>query len=192
MWLFSFKKSPQEILEDKYLELIEINGIDKLHMNPPWFDHSDYIYYSGVIRWVQNVQILCSRRSSEEYSYNSHSYNYTYIYHVAIWKIESKSYFAEKIWKKMDGLYTEQKREIEEERARIQKETEEANALAKDKVFIEEYNRLCWNTWEFNKQFKLLDEIESLGKEQIKLLEKWEDNKNLIYTKREQFYSLTK
>lgn len=196
MWLFSFKQTPQEILEDKYLELIETNGIDKLHMNPPWFRYEDKTYFSGVIRWVQNVQILCNRRTSVHMSYD---YGYSWrveseehIYHVAIWKIESTWYLAEKIWRKMSELYTEQQKEIERERDRLNKEREEANALAKDKIFIEEYNRLCWSTWEFNKQFKLLDEIESLGKEQIKLLEKWEDNKNLIYEKREKFYSLTK
>ena len=35
MGLFSFKQTPQEILEDKYLELIGTNGIDKLVQNPP-------------------------------------------------------------------------------------------------------------------------------------------------------------
>lgn len=191
MWLFSFKKSPQEILEDKYLELIETNGIDKLVQNPPWFNYSDKTYYSGVIEWIKWVQILCYKKEHEEYGYSTHDYITTsYSYHVWIWKIESSSSFAEKIWNKMNELYYQKQKEIKEEQERIKEETEEANRIAKDKIFIEEYNRLCWITWEFNKQFKLLDEIESLGKEQIELLEKWKANKELICEKREQFYSL--
>jgi len=138
-----------EILEDKYLELIDTNGIDKLHKNPPWFEYNDRTYYSGVITWVKWVQILCHRKESEEYRFDSYGGSTTtsYTYNVWIGKIESTGYFAEKIWKKMDALYTEQQQALEQERERVNKEREEANALAKDKIFIEEYNRLCWVTW---------------------------------------------
>lgn len=197
MGLFSFKKSPQEILEDKYLELIDTNGVDELFQNPPWFHYSWKTYYSGVIIWEYPIEIFCHRREDESYSYESygyqsHSYDITYSFNARVGKIESSSEFARKVWVRMDKLYNKLQEEIKEEQERIEKETEEVEALAKDKVFIEEYNKLCWSTWEFNKHFKLLDDIESLGKEQIKLLEKWEENKNLIYEKREKFYSLTK
>lgn len=193
MWIFSFKKSPQEILEDKYLELIDTNGIDKLHKNPPWFPYMDKAYYSGVINGVKWVRILCYQQEHEEWQYDSYGWGTktSYTYHVWIGKIESSSSFAEKIWRRMNALYTEQQQARKQEQERLKKEKEEADTLAKDKIFIEEYNRLCSTTWEFNKHFKLLDEIESLGKEQIKLLEKWEENKNLVYKKREQFYSLS-
>lgn len=203
MWLFSFitdtvtsKKSPQEILEDKYLELIDTNGIDKLQKNPSWFNYSDKTYYSWVIAWVKWVQILvyCEIKETMWWydAYSCYKTDTSYYYWWWIGKIECSWDFAEKIWNKMNNLYYAEESKKKEEAERIKEKAEEANRLAKDKIFIEEYNRLCWSTWEFNKQFKLLDEIESLGKEQIKLLEKWEENKNLIYEKREKFYSLTK
>lgn len=196
MRLFSFKKSPQEILEDKYLELIETNGIDKLTQNPPWFHYWDKTYYSWSITWIKwvNILIYCEIRETMWWydGYGWYKSDISYYYGWWVWKLECSWVFAEKVWKKLNTLYYAEEAKKKKEAERIKEEQEEANALAKDKIFIEEYNRLCWSTWEFNKHFKLLDEIESLGKEQIKLLEKWEDNKNLIYEKREKFYSLTK
>lgn len=192
MWIFSFKKTPEEILQDKYLELIEVNGIDKLQYSPPWFRYEGKEYFSGNISWVQWVWILVWRewRTTCNYSSMGSEETTTYTYGWSIWKIECSSSFAEQVWDKVYKTYQVRQEELKEENERSRKKQEEELQLKKDKMFIEEYNRLCWSTWEFNKQFKLLDEIESLGKEQIKLLEKWEENKELIYKKREQFYSL--
>ena len=108
----------------------------------------------------------------------------------SVWKIDGSSEFAEKVWAKMNRLYMDEQMKAKEEHVRLQEKLEEEKRLKQDQLFIEEYNRLSGSTWEFNKQFKLLKEIDELWKKQVELLKKWEENKNLIYSKREEFYSL--
>lgn len=179
MWLF--KKSPQELLEEKYLELIERNWVDNIELNPHWCSSWYGTCYSGIIRWVEWVWIFVYR---EDY------YETNYSYWWKVWKVESE-YLAEKVFKIIDKIYKEEQDNIRKEEERKAQEAKEEEQRAKDREFIEEYSRLSWVTGEFSKQFKLLDEIEYLWKKQVKLLEEWEENKNLIYKKREQFYSLT-
>lgn len=194
MWIFNFKKSPQELLEEKYLELIDTNGVDLLQINPPWFHFSDKTYFSWNIRWVKWVGILVYRAEFEIPCYGPNQYTMDYeveySYGWSVWKIDGSSEFAEKVWAKMNRLYMEEQTKVKEEHARLQEKLEEEKRLKQDQLFIEEYNRLSGSTWEFNKQFKLLKEIDELWKKQVELLRKWEENKNLIYSKREEFYSL--
>lgn len=190
MWLFNFTKSPQELLEDKYLELIDSHWVGTIERNPMPYQFLDKTYYRCTIKWVK-VPILVSERCYEGYSYGKLEYRNTYSYEVEIGKVMTSWAYAEKVYKKIHSLYEAELEAHRAEQLRINEEAKEKAQQKKDKEFIKEYNKLCWATWEFNKQFWLLDEIEKLWKEQLELLKKWETNKNLIYKKREQFYSLT-
>lgn len=135
---FSFKKSPQELLEEKYLELIETNWVDKIQINPPWFNYYDKTYYSGVIRWVKWVWILVYQEAHEDWTYDSYGWwhKISYSYWWSVWKIES-AYLAEKVYKIIDRLYQEERDKIRQENERRKQEVEEERQQAKDIEIIE-------------------------------------------------------
>lgn len=91
---------------------------------------------------------------------------------------------------KKDNREKEEENQKMMEIKRVQEEEEENQKT--DKICMDEYKRLCWqkNTHEFDEQFKILSEIEQLGKDQTNLLATWKKNIDIITEKRTKFYSI--
>ena len=179
------QKTPEELLQDKYLELIETNQVEVNFRGIYWWN-----VYEGNILWL-NVNFIVKLEEHEEYPYFDEDYRTTYTYSWIIGKVQySDCDFGETIYKRISSIYEKQQKEIEEERERKAKADQEEIQRKKDIEFMEEYKRLCGSSKEFSKHFELLDKIEALWNSQIQLLTEWEDNKNQIYKYRKEFYSL--
>jgi len=171
------EKTPEELLKEKYLELIRTNGFLIV------WDYQDTI--SWEIRWVDVTFI--SKYEEKKWWDGSIIETIT----TTIGKIqESDTEFARKIWY-FAYNQNERDREIKKKEQIRKLELEKAEEQRKkDAEFMEEYKRLCWSSKEFSEHFKLLEKIENLWKSQIQLLNQWEKNQQEIYNTWKEFYSL--
>jgi hypothetical protein len=61
-----------------------------------------------------------------------------------------------------------------------------------DKIYMDEYLRISGikTNDEFNPHFKILREIEQISTDQVALVARWNNNIELLVSKRKEFYSL--
>lgn len=194
---FKTPKTPRQLLEDKYRELIETNWVSWSYEISRYDDNQRT--YAWIINWT-DIKIIWNTLYSRE-TLNPDDYSYKWEYEwttkiigceVWVFTLDDISRFA---MKKLINQIDEDK-----EKARVKKLEEEAlrewieeeqKRMEEDRKFMEEYNRVSWISNEFNPQFKILWEIEVLGKTQEQILTQWNDNNNKILSKRDEFYNLT-
>lgn len=173
------EKTPEELLKEKYLELIRNNGVLIV------WDYKDTI--SWEIKWIDVTFIT---RWEEETWWNGEKKE---TITTTIGKIqETDTEFARKIWY-FAYHQNERDKEFDKQEQRKKLELEKAEEQRKkDAEFMEEYKRLCWSSKEFSKHFKIIEKIEELWKTQVTLMKQWQENHDEIFRLRKEFYSILK
>lgn len=184
-----FFSQEERALFEKYLELWERN----------WWSYSEEpqkhtIYDRHIITTVKILWTNCEWKVSRYIYWHTmmdDSWYYNYINFDAIKNREELIKYIFKVAKDYQDSQDKIKREeeeAEEERKRIQQDNKERLELAE--TYIKRLSELNWNSWEFNPQFKILREIESIWELNTKLLDNWKENVEKIHSLRKEFYSI--
>lgn len=192
-WLFKkYKplKNPKEILMDKYMDLINTNGIDWEITYWDRYPHFKHKYIKWFIVWT-NIQVFWKYDQKFNYSYDKEPMCVNFIC-WNIWIITDND-FVQKTCDKLLLQIKEKEERIEKDKKEIEEkkkiEEEEMKKVEEDEKYMNEFKRISWIWNEFKEKFKILDEIKSIWDRQKEILSEWNDNVNKIYEKREVFYS---
>lgn len=195
-----FRNDEELMLFQKYLELWKKNWWTYTVKQIKWkyipLDSlAPYSAYENVERVYVHIQWIegCVGTAVREWDTSSYwrKWNFrNYIFDILDNEEAVKYIFSIALdyQSKIDAI-AKQEQDAIDEAERIEKENMEEHARIEK--YIQRINQLSWSTNELAEEFKLLREIESIGKLNADLVISWKENINKIYKLRQDFYSIT-
>jgi len=196
-WAIVFKTEEEKMLFGKYLELWEKNwwssNIERLKWGWSMTNVSEYSPYQNVeiwhigILWVEWATGSAKREWDNWHIYLREFRNFSF---DILENEDAVKYIFKEAKKYQDKLDAIAKAEADaiEEKKRIEHEhkMELENIIA----YTKRINELNGSSWEFDKQFEIIREIEWIWELNKKLLVSWEENVEKINKLKSNFYNL--
>ena len=189
----SIQFTPEEMLEKKYQELIDSNGMSwsmnstsKRRWYPNWW-HED-IHIEWKINWTD----ICIRWIVRLYLWDNYEVYALNVQNTIVGIMNGNSLSDHVVLKLYNQIIKNENDRLESiamQESIKKKEEEELKRREQDRLYFEEYKRISWMGNEFYPVFKTIDEIQSIWKKQEQLLNEWKKNTDKIYSLRESIYN---